>query len=143
MKPVLHLLGNNRIFAGAHDEFCSALKHYRHNQYKECVNDCLKAFESLMKAIHEKHSWQFNQNYSSQKLIQSCLDNGLIPKYLQSQLSNIIKLLLECGVPTIRNKVSSHGQGTNISTVPEHLASYTIHLTATNLLFLARCEEQL
>ncbi|EAA7339932.1 hypothetical protein QE89_23345 [Salmonella enterica subsp. enterica] len=42
---------------------------------------------------------------------------------------------------TIRNKEGGHGQGAEITKVPEYLASYTLHLTATNLLFLAKCEE--
>ena len=95
-----------------------------------------------MKAIHEKHSWPYDPDSTSNKLIDSCLKNELVPKYLQSQFSSVLKLLLASGIPTIRNKEGGHGQGTEVSTVPEHLASYTLHLTATNLLFLAKCEEQ-
>ncbi|MES3675510.1 hypothetical protein QC589_06100 [Halomonas elongata] len=61
VKPVLCLLGKNKKYAGANDEFLSAHEHYRHKRYKECLNDCLKSFESLMKAFHENHSWPFNK----------------------------------------------------------------------------------
>ena len=125
---------------GANDEFLSAHEHYRHQRYKECLNDCLKSFESLMKAIHKKHSWQFNDTDTAKKLINSCLANNLVPEYLQNQFSSI-RILLESGIPTIRNKEGGHGQGAEITKVPEYLASYTLHLTATNLLFLAKCEE--
>ena len=141
MKPVLHLLGKDEKYAGANNEFLSAHEHYRHERYKECLNDCLKSFESLMKAIHEKHSWSYDPKDTAKKLIESCLKNKLIPKYLQDQFSSV-ENLLKSGVPTIRNKKGGHGQGTGVSTVPEHLASYALHLTATNLLFLAKCEEQ-
>lgn len=60
VKPTLQILGKNKSYNGANDEFLSAHEHYRHQRYKECLNDCLKSFESLMKAIHKKHSWQFN-----------------------------------------------------------------------------------
>lgn len=40
----------------------------------------------------------------------------------------------ESRVLTIRNKEGGHGQGPELSTVPEHCASYTLHLTASNLL---------
>jgi len=50
---------------------------------------------------------------------------------------------LESGIPTIRNKEGGHGQGVNISNVPEHFASYSLHLTASNLLFLMQCSEKL
>ncbi len=141
VKPVLHLLGKRKEYAGANDEFLSAHEHYRHKRYKECLNDCLKSFESLMKAIHEKHSWSYTQKDTAKKLINSCFENRLIPQYLESQLSSI-RTLLESGIPTVRNKEGGHGQGTEITTVSEHLASYTLHLTATNLLFLSNCEEQ-
>jgi len=141
VKPVLHLLRKNKKYAGANDEFLSAHEHYRHKRYKECLNDCLKSFESLMKAIHDKHSWSYNQNDTAKKLINSCLANGLVPEYLQNQFSSV-RILLESGIPTVRNKEGGHGQGAQVSFVPMHLASYTLHLTATNLLFLGNCEEE-
>ena len=141
MKSVLHLLGKDKRYAGANSEFLSAHEHSRHKRYKECLNDCLKSFESLMKAIHEKHSWPYNPNDTSRTLINSCLKNKLVPEYFQNQFSSV-RLLLESGIPTVRNKEGGYGQGTEVSTVPEHLASYTLHLTATNLLFLTKCEEQ-
>lgn len=140
VKPVLQLLGKDKDYQGSLAEFLTAHEHYRHQRYKECLNDSLKAFESLMKAIHKKHSWQFNQNDTSKRLINSCLTNGLIPLYLQNQFSSI-NTLLESGIPTIRNKEGGHGQGHEVREVPEYLASYALHLTATNLLFLIKCEE--
>lgn len=141
VKPILHLLGSDKAYRGANDEFLSAHEHYRHKRYKECLNDCLKSFESLMKSIHEKHSWPYGENDTAKKLINSCLSNNLVPEYLQNQFSSV-RILLESGIPTVRNKEGGHGQGAEISTVPEHLASYTLHLTATNLLFLANCEKK-
>ena len=141
VKPVLHLLGSDNKYSGANDEFLTAHEHYRHKRYKECLNDCLKSFESLMKAIHEKHSWSYKKTDTAKTLINSCFANKLIPEYLQNQFSSI-RTLLESGIPTVRNKEGGHGQGSEITTVSEHLASYTLHLTATNLLFLAKCEEE-
>lgn len=142
VKPTLLLLGREPIFEGANNEFLSAHEHYRHKRFKECLNDCLKSFESLMKAIHDKHQWQYNANDTASKLINSCLAHDLIPSYLQSQFTSL-KTMLETGVPTIRNKNSGHGQGTDIKDVSEHMASYMLHLTATNLLFLGRCEQDI
>lgn len=141
VKPVLLLLGSDKAYKGANDEFLSAHEHYRHKRYKECLNDCLKSFESLMKAIHDKHSWAYGKNDTAKKLINSCLANNLVPEYLQNQFSSV-RILLESGIPTVRNKEGGHGQGSQVTAVPEHLATYTLHLTATNLLFLANCEEE-
>ncbi|HAS0834857.1 TPA: hypothetical protein I3292_004920, partial [Enterobacter cloacae subsp. cloacae] len=120
VKPTLQILGNSQEFAGANDEFLSAHEHYRHQRFKECLNDCLKSFESLMKAIHKKRSWEYGSTDTAKKLISSCLSNGLIPDYMQNQFSSL-RILLESGVPTIRNKEGGHGQGDEVTNVPEHL----------------------
>jgi hypothetical protein len=142
VKPTISLLSNESFYAGANDEFLSAHEHYRHKRYKECLNDCLKSFESLMKAIHDKHQWEYNQHDTASKLVNSCLSHNLIPPYLQSQFTSL-KTMLETGVPTIRNKNAGHGQGADVKPVPEEMASYMLHLTATNLLFLTKCEQKL
>lgn len=143
VKPALSLLSGSTGYDGVIDEFLSAHQHYRHGNYKECMVDCLKAFESLMKAIHNKRGWAYDPKKSTAKdLINGCLKNGLVPQYLQNQLS-AINNVLESGIPTIRNKVAGHGQGSSVSTVEEHLCSYMLHITASNLLFLAECERNL
>lgn len=58
VKPVLHLLSDPR-FQGANEEFLKAHEHYRHGNYKECLNECLKAFESTMKIICNNQGWNF------------------------------------------------------------------------------------
>lgn len=143
VKPVLQLLANNELYQGTNDEFLSAHEHYRHQNYKESLNDCLKSFESFLKAIHEKRNWEYNKDKdTAQRLVQSCFDHDLIPKYMQTQFDSLGNLL-KSGLPTTRNRESGHGQGTEVRNVPEHLASYALHLTATNLLFLAQCEAKL
>ncbi len=142
VKPVLVLLANEKYYEGVNQEFLKAHEHYRHKRYKECLVECCKAFESLMKAICEKRKWDYNQNDTASKLIKTCFDKKLIPSYMDNQIASL-KQILGSGVSTIRNKEGGHGQGAEISEVPEHLASYCLHLTASNLLFLANCEKQL
>ncbi|AAZ26604.1 STM4504/CBY_0614 family protein [Colwellia psychrerythraea] len=141
VKPALYILQGDAIFAGARNEFLSAHTHYRSQRYKEALVDCLKSFESLMKAICEKHDWEFGKNDAAKKLINVCLTNGLIPTYMQEQFSQF-RALLESGVPTVRNKEGGHGQGSEIKSVSETLVSYTLHLTATNIVFLGECEKK-
>ena len=140
IKPTLKIL-NNSMYKGANEEFLKAHEHYRHKRYKECLNECLKSFESTMKTICDKHDWTYNQNDTSKKLIKICFDNNLIPIYLQTQFSSL-QQLFESGVPTIRNKNSGHGQGVQQIQVTNEITSYMLHLTATNLLFLAEHEKQ-
>jgi hypothetical protein len=141
VKPVLHLL-RDPTFQGANTEYLRAYEHYRHERFEETLADCLKAFESLMKAICEKRNWNYNQTDTAKRLLEVCFSNGLVPTYLQSEFS-ALRATLEAGVPTVRNKQSGHGQGTQPRSVPRHLASYLLHLTATNILFLAEAESSL
>ncbi len=142
VKPAMQLLGSTKIYAGANDEFLKAHEHYRHKRNKECLVDCLKALESLMKAICDTNKWKYEKTDTAQRLINICLEKQLIPTYLQSQFSSL-RSLLESGIPTVRNKEGGHGQGIEISTVPEHLAAYALHLTASNILFLAQCQKNI
>lgn len=133
--PALSLLSSQQ-FKGAEQEFRSAHEHYRNQKYKEAIVDAQKAFESTMKTICDECTWSYDpQKDSSQKLIKIMFDNELFPSYLQSYLSNL-KSVLEAGVPTIRNKTSAHGQGSQTRIVSEHLAAFALHLTASNIVFL-------
>jgi hypothetical protein len=49
-KPTISLL-NKKKFIGANEEYLKAHEHYRHGRNKECLTECLKAFESTMKII--------------------------------------------------------------------------------------------
>lgn len=140
VKPVLVLL-NEQIYKGANEEFLKAHEHYRHQRYKECINECLKAFESTMKIICGKRGWTFKPTDTASALIGVCFTNGLIPSYLQSQFG-ALKSVLESGVPSVRNK-QAHGQGSQPTEAPEYLASYLLHLTASNILLLINAEKAL
>jgi hypothetical protein len=142
VKPALRVLTGD-IYKGANDEFLKAHEHYRHGRYKECMNECLKSFESTMKAICTKRGWAYDsEKATASNLINICLQKKLIPDYLQSQF-NSLRSSLESGIPTVRNRTSGHGQGSQISEVPSYLASYLLHLTATTVLLLADAEKAL
>ena len=141
IKPALHLL-NEKIYSGANQEYLTAHDHYRHGRYKECLNDCLKSFESVMKAVCKKHNWQYNDSDTAKKLLDVCFQNNLVPTYLQAHFSSL-RSSLESGVPTVRNKLSGHGQGIEPVNVPEYMASYLLNLTATTILFLANGEKEI
>lgn len=133
VKPALTVL-RGAGFKGANEEFLLAHEHYRHGRYKECLVDALKAFESTMKAICKLRGWPNQPGDTAKTLIATCLSNGLLPQYLESQFSSL-RSLLESGVPTVRNKNGGHGQGADPVVVPEYLARYGLNLTATTVLF--------
>lgn len=139
VQPTLSLL-NAPHYANANEEFLKGHEHYRHERYQECLTECLKAFESTMKIICHRKGWSYKQTDTAKVLIKTCLDNGLVPKFSQQQLTSI-RTLLESGIPTIRNKLSGHGQGVQQHDVPAHLAKYTLHMTAATILLLVECAE--
>jgi hypothetical protein len=133
-KPTISLLWNKK-FKGANEEYFKAHEHYRHGRNKECLTECLKAFESTMKVICKEKGWAFNQTDTAKKLIQVCFQNGLVPTFTQNQFSSLISLL-ESGIPTIRNKLGGHGQGQVPQKVDDEMTRYGINLTGTNIIFL-------
>ena len=140
VKPALRLLGQKQ-YAGAQQEFLKAHEHYRKGNAKEALNECLKAFESVMKAICNKRRWNYSNTATARPLIQVCFDNGLIPSFWQSHYSSL-RNILESSVPTGRNKLSGHGQGTTPEAVPNHLVAYMLNMTASAIVFLAEADEK-
>lgn len=132
--PSLSLLCDQQ-FSGAEQEFRSAHEHYRKQEYKDAVVDALNAFESTMKTICDRCEWTYSKNAAAKELINVVLEKELVPKYLQAHLSGL-RSVLEAGVPTVRNKTSGHGQGAQPLDVPEYLAAYVLHLTASNIVLL-------
>ena len=61
---------------------------------------------------------------------------------MESHFSGL-RSTLESGVPTVRNNWTGHGQGPEEITVPEYIAAYILHLTASNILLLAKADEEM
>jgi len=141
VKPVLVLLSSDE-YKGANDEFLSAHEHYRKGEYKECLNYCLKSFESMMKSICEKLEWKYDKNDTSKTLLEICFKNNLIPSFWQNHFT-ALRSTLESGIPTGRNKLSGHGQGSDVIEIPSYIASFLLHSTAASLIFLGEASKKI
>lgn len=140
VKPALKFL-NQKYYEGAQQEFLSAFDHHRHGRSKEALNDCLKALESTMKSICDKRKWKYDKSKANASdLIKLCLEKELIPSFWQQHFSSL-RSMLESSVPTGRNKLSGHGQGSEPTIVPDYLVSYMLHMTASSIVFLSTAEE--
>ncbi len=137
VKPSLQLLhGAGEGFSGPLDEFLKAHEYHRKGEQKDTISWALKAFESTLKGICSARNWAFDaQKDPARKLIEIVFSNGLVPAYLKNQFT-ALRSVLESGVPTARNKASGHGQGATPTSVPQHLAGFVLHLTASNIVFL-------
>jgi hypothetical protein len=132
--PALTLLAEKR-FEAVNIEYRSAHQAYRHGEYEDCLVDCGKAFESVLKVIGGKRGWLFKDNDPASKLIQAAVDAGFLPAFSQAAL-NHLKGLIESSTPTLRNKMGGHGAGERPREVPQHLAAFQLHQTAAVILFL-------
>jgi hypothetical protein len=141
VKPALALLGRED-YAEANAGFQKALEHYRKGETKECLNECVKTFESTMKAICIKRKWAFKPKDTAKELIDVCLKNGLTPPLIHSHIRGV-RATLARGIPTVRNGVHGHGQEVQWTDVPPHYAGYMLHLTAATILFLVESERAL
>lgn len=134
VKPTLSLLKNSK-FRGANEEYLKAHEHFRHGRNKECLNECLKAFESTLKIICKLKGWSYKESDTSRKLIQICFQNDLVPSFTQNQFTSL-QNLVESGVPAIRNKLGGHGQGEVPKNVDDTMTRYALNLTGSNIIFL-------
>ena len=141
VKPALQLL-QAKHYAGANEEFRKAHEHYRHQRYGEAVSECLKALESTLKVICKKRKWPYSADTATAKtLLAVIFEKGLVPGYLKSKFTGL-RTVLESGVPTIRNRESGHGAGEEPRHIPQHLAAYVLHLTASAIVFISRCDDE-
>lgn len=138
--PALTLL-HERYLHGANEEFLRAHEHFRHKRHGECINECLKSFESTMKGICHKRKWLYAPTSTAKRLLGVCEANGLFPSFMSSSMGALLSSLE--GVATVRNKLSAHGQGVEPVRITEEFASFALHTTASNILFLAALEKGL
>ncbi|MGB6689181.1 MAG: hypothetical protein WBE76_15205 [Terracidiphilus sp.] len=140
-EPALKLMYSEG-FEGSLEEFQLAHKHYRNGveHYDDCLTNCGKSLESTLKTICDRRNWPYKMGDTASKLLEVVFSNGLIPNYLQTHFGGL-RATLEGGVPTIRNREGGHGSGQRPNEVPEHLAAYQLHLTASAIVFLIRADE--
>jgi hypothetical protein len=138
--PAINLLQDSR-YSGANEEYLSAHEHYRNGRHKECLNDCLKAFESTMKGICKIKGLKYTDRDTAKSLIDICFANSLIPGYLQSEVASL-RSALEGGIPTVRNRMSGHGQGPTPIEVPDYFSQYLLGLTASTIMLLVNAAKK-
>lgn len=140
IKPTLRFLSEEK-YTNANSEYLEAFEHYRFGRNQDCLVNCLKSFESVMKIICDDNGWAYNQNDTAKKLIDILQSNNLLPSYLQTQFSSF-RSVLESGIPTLRNKLGGHGQGVKLNDVEDYIASYALNLTASNIKFLVELDNE-
>lgn len=130
-KPALSLL-LEPSFEKANQEFMAAHRHYRAGENKDCIVACQRAFESALKAICTLKKWKFESGDRLPELIKLVRAKKLFPDYLDGSFDTFVAML-KTGLPSVRNNAGGHGAAPNDAAVPEYLAAYALHMTATNI----------
>ncbi len=135
IKPALRLI-RDVAFLGAEQEIKKAFEYRRKSDNKNAILEAGKAFESTMKTICDKKGYLYDPNKdTAKKLIDILENNGFFPGYMTTYLKTLV-ILLETGLPVVRNKNAAHGQGSLVVSVPDELAEYALNLAASNIVFL-------
>ena len=127
VRPALQLLVNKK-FEAANGEFLEAFDDYRKSDFDDCLTKCCSALESVMKVICAEKKWPFSPKDTAGPLLKTVIENSGLPSFFEQPI------LL---IATLRNRLSkSHGAGTDARDVPEHLARYALHATASAIVLL-------
>lgn len=127
IEPALKLL-RQPAFLNANSEFMAALEDFRHGKFGDCVTKCNSSYESVMKVICGQKGFGYSQGDTTAKLIRTIMEKTAMDSFWEQPLMT---------VGTLRNKVStSHGAGEVQKVVPEHVAKYTMNMTASAIIFL-------
>ena len=134
-KDVLVFL-TNPAYHGINEEYMQAHKHFRAGDYKDCIVNCAKAFESTMKIICDKKGYPYDKGRAgAADLLNVLFKQNFIPSYSQGSLTGL-RMVLGEGVSVIRNKTSAHGAGGSRPIVDESLTAYAMNSAGSSIKFL-------
>lgn len=115
---------------GANSEFRRALDDFKKADFPDCLAKCGSCFESVLKVLCVRNSWQFKPTDTARPLIDTVIENAGIDRFYSDPF------LL---IATMRNRLSSaHGGGVTPRQVEEFQAQYCLTSTAAAIAFLAK-----
>lgn len=127
IKPALAAL-NAPHFNQPNQDFLKALRHYRDDEFADCLTACGATMESTLKVLCDRNGWQYNQTDTLKTLLDVVILNSSLESFFKQTLMLI---------GTIRNHLSSaHGRGAAAQPVPRHIAQYAITNTAAAVILL-------
>ncbi len=139
--PALEILYDTK-YKAANEEYRSAHKAYREKRSENCITDCAKAFESVLKVIAKERNWpNIDENSNAKRLLDAAFSNDFLLPSLNSNFGSL-RSLLEGGIPTIRNKSGAHGAGIEARDVSDSLVAFQLHQTAAAIILLAETHEE-
>lgn len=123
------LLRTNR-FHGALAELQEARNHLAAGQHKATITEAAKSVESTLKTILDRDEG------SARDLLEALRAKSFfadVPEPVAAAMTGSVLLAL----PTLRNKLAAHGQGSAVVEPARHYAEFALHLAASTIQFLA------
>lgn len=136
VKEALRLVGTP-AFQEANDEFMTAHRHLREGKLRDCNTAALRAMENVLKVICDARAWAYQTGDTVERLLRVVRREGLFPDYLGGYFDNLIGAM-KAGIPRIRDRQGGHGAAPGDNSVPDHISDFALHLTAANIVLLAK-----
>ncbi len=139
-EPCLEVLIEHDL-TDSHEHFITAFKAYRKQEYMECMIACGRALESMLDEIAKIAGLTISGPLG--KKLKGVFDSGILTGkfiHLPDQIENlfgILKLHIQNTTVELRN-ASAHPENGNAHENIEAMASYALHTTASNMIFLAK-----
>lgn len=134
VEPAIRLL-RTPGFEGPSDEFSKAHAYHRAGEGKDAISWAVKALESTAKTICDARGWRYEKTDAAKRLLDALFKNGLVPSELESHFSALQSALVS-GLPTIGNRMTRHGQGSQVKPIADHIVTFGMHLAAAAIVFL-------
>lgn len=116
-------------FAGAEDEFTKARGCLASEDYKEAIQNAGKSFESVMKTLLQR------EHGNASELVRDLVKSGFFSDLPPATIPAIGEQVLMT-LPTLRNRLSGHGQGSEVVSVDRSYAALAVHLAGVFNFFL-------
>jgi hypothetical protein len=132
IKPVISLLNQPR-FKHTYEYYLNAFKNYREGDYQGAIDNCVKAFECLLKTIFAERGIEYAEECTLNPLIQKAYESSLFLDISQDKVTAIPNLLKILG--DVRNKRAGHG-GKDKTNDPK-LVRFSITQATCSMLYMA------
>ena len=110
-------------FYGAADEYAKARQHLASGDIKDAIFYAGKSFESIIKVLTGK------SNANADQLIKGMLEDGYFDDLPEEVRKGFCEQVLK-SLPTLRNRLGGHGQGSEIMTVPNVYGDLALQMAA-------------
>ncbi len=131
IKPLISLL-NQPCFKHTYEYYLNAFKNYREGDYQGAIDNCVKAFECLLKTIFAERGIEYEEELTLNPLIQKAYESRLFLDISEDKITSIPNLLKILG--DVRNKRAGHG-GKDKTNDPK-LVKFAITQAACNMLYI-------